>query len=130
MALIDKIYSDIDFRFLPQPGNRDVSVRYNEQAVIQSVKNLILTAPYERPFNPTLGSTITKLLFEPCTPFTASAVKDEIIRTIENFEPRARIAVVDVVATPDQNAFQATIVFFVTNQTTSTTVNLLLKRAR
>lgn len=130
MAISDKIYSDLDLRFQPQPGKRDVSFSYNEQAVIRSVKNLLSTSPFERPFNPNLGSQIDKLLFEPCTPLTASLLEDEIVRTINNFEPRASIASLDIVPYPDQNAYQVSMFFYIGNQTTPTGINIVLKRTR
>lgn len=130
MAISDKIYSDLDLRFQPQPGKRDVSFSYNEQAVIRSIKNLLSTSPFERPFNPNLGSQIDKLLFEPCTPLTASLLEDEIVRTINNFEPRATIASMDIIPYPDQNAYHVSMFFYIGNQTTPTGINIVLKRTR
>jgi len=130
MAITNKIYSDLDLRFQPQPGKKDVSLSYDEQAVIRSVKNLLLTKPYERPFNPNLGSQIDGLLFEPVSPLTASLLEDEIKRTIENYEPRAVIASLEVAVFPDQNAYQVTMFFYIGNNTTPTGVNIILKRAR
>ena len=130
MAQTNKIYSDLDLRFNPQPGTKDVSLSYDEQAVIRSVKNLLLTRPYERPFNPLLGSKIDSLLFEPISPLTASLLQDEIIRTINNFEPRVTISNLQVTVYPDQNAYNVSMIFYVGNITTPTGVNLILKRAR
>lgn len=130
MAVSNKFYTDLDLRFQPQPGKKDVSFSYDEQAVIRSVKNLLLTKPFERPFQPTLGSEIDRLLFEPITPLTASLLEDEIVRTINNYEPRAIIANLSVNAYPDQNAYQVTLYFYIGNNTTPTGVNLVLKRAR
>lgn len=130
MAVSNKFYSDLDLRFQPQPGKKDVSFSYDEQAVIRSVKNLLLTKPFERPFQPTLGSEMDRLLFEPITPLTASLLEDEIVRTINNYEPRAVIANLSVNAYPDQNAYQVTMYFYIGNNTTPTGVNIVLKRAR
>jgi len=124
------IYSDLDLRFLPQPATKDVSFSFDEQAVIRSIKNLLLTKPYERLFQPTLGSDIDALLFEPITQLTGNLIQDEIIRTINNFEPRAKIATIDVLAYPDQNGYQVSMFFYVGNQTTPTGINLVLKRTR
>ena len=63
-----RLYSDIDLRFTPNPVTGDVSFSYDDQAVIRSVRNLLSTKPYERLWNPTLGSEIDNLLFEPITP--------------------------------------------------------------
>lgn len=130
MATKQKIYSDIDLRFLPQPVSGDVSLSYDEQAVIRSVKSLLSTKPYERLWNPTLGSSIDTLLFEPITPLTGNLLKDEIVRTIQNFEPRAKIATLDVTAFPDQNGYQVSMFFYVGNNTTPTGINIILQRSR
>lgn len=131
MAIIrQRFYSDIDLRFTPQPATKDVSLSYDEQAVIRSIKNLLLTKPYERLFQPTLGSNIDALLFEPITPLTGSLLRDEIIRTINNFEPRATIASIDIVDYPDQNGYQVSLFFYIANKTDPVGISLLLKRSR
>lgn len=123
-------YSDLDLTFRRQPVKGDVSFSYDEQAVVRSVKNLLQTAPYDRLFQPTLGTTLNQLLFEPCTPLSASLVQDEIVRMINNYEPRATIYNVTVTSAPDQNSFNASIYVFVGNQTSPTAINLILKRTR
>ncbi len=125
-----RLYSDIDLRFTPNPVTGDVSFSYDDQAVIRSVRNLLSTKPYERLWNPTLGSEIDNLLFEPITPLNATLVKDEVIRTINNYEPRAIIASVDVNAYPDQNAYQVSLIFYIGNNTTPTGISIILQRAR
>jgi phage baseplate assembly protein W len=125
-----KIYSDIDLRFNTQPVTKDVAFSYDEQAVIRSVKNLLLTKPYERLFNPSIGSQLDTLLFEPISPLTGNLLKDEIVRVIQNWEPRASIASIDITAYPDQNAYQASLFLYIGNQTTPTGINLILKRSR
>ena len=130
MAQLQKIYSDLDLRFLPQPGSKDISISYDDQAVIRSIRNLLLTKPYERLWNPTLGSDIDGLLFEPVSALTATQLHDEIIRTINNWEPRAKIASLDIVPYPDQNGYSVSMFFYIGNNTTPTGINLILKRSR
>lgn len=130
MAISNKIYSDLDLRFQPQPGKKDVSFSYDDQAVIRSIRNLLSTGPFERPFQPELGSQIDKLLFEPCTPLTAGLLEEEVVRTITNYEPRATIATIDIATYPDQNAYQVSMFLYIGNQTTPTGINIVLKRSR
>ena len=78
MAQLQKIYSDLDLTFNRLPVTNDVALRYDDQAVIASVRNLLLTNFYERPFQPNLGSNIDKLLFEPVNNLTAGLLSDEI----------------------------------------------------
>lgn len=130
MATLSKIYSDIDFTFTKKPVTGDVALSYDEQAVIRSVRNLLSTRNYERPFNPDLGSSIDALLFENISPMSAAAIKNEISRMIKNYEPRANLKDVVVNSRPDQNAYDATITFYIENATLPTTVTLLLERNR
>jgi phage baseplate assembly protein W len=127
---LQKIYSDIDFTFTKIPGKKDVAVSYDEMAVIRSVRNLLLTKPYERPFNPGLGSSINALLFEPITVLTTHALKTEIENTINNFEPRVKLKQVNVEELPDQNAYNIGLEFFIGNRVDATSVTLILERTR
>jgi len=130
MANLQKIYADLDLTFRKLPGTRDVALRYDEQAVIASVRNLLLTNFYERPFQPDVGSNLTALLFEPATNITASLLSNEIQNVITNYEPRATIQNILVNLTPDGNGFQVELSFFIGNNTIPSNVNLLLQRSR
>jgi len=80
MANLTKLYSDIDFTFTRKPVTNDVALSYDSQAVIRSVRNLLQTRHYERPFNPDLGSNMDAMLFEPISMLTASSIESEIIK--------------------------------------------------
>lgn len=124
------IYSDLDLYFLKLPGTGDVSKKINEQAVVRAIRNLLSTNLNERLFQPNIGSTLNKLLFEPVSSITAILIQNEIVRMIQNYEPRAVINSIDVVATPDSNNFNVNISILVGNQTTPTSFNILLQRTR
>ena len=130
MATLSKIYSDIDFTFTKKPVTGDVALSFDDQAVIRSVRNLLSTRNYERPFNPDLGSSLDALLFENISPLTANSIKNEISRMIGNYEPRANIKDVVVNSQPDKNAYNVTLSFYIENATLPTTVTLLLERNR
>jgi phage baseplate assembly protein W len=130
MATLSKIYSDIDFTFTKKPVTADVALSFDGQAVIRSIRNLLSTNHYERPFNPDLGANLNALLFEPISPLTSSALETEITNTIKNYEPRASIQSVEVTSQPDYNAYNVTLSFFIENSTLPTTVTLLLERNR
>jgi len=130
MATVNKIYSDIDFTFTKKPGAGDVALSYDAQAVIRSIRNLLLTRHYERLFNPELGSNLDLILFEMVSPITASALQREIENTISNYEPRATLTEVIVSANPDKNAYDVTLTFYIENASLPTTVTLLLERNR
>ena len=130
MATLQKLYSDIDFTFTKKPVTGDIALSYDNQAVIRSVRNLLSTRFYERPFNPNIGSNVDALLFELVSPLTATTLETEIRNTIENYEPRAKISDVIVNANPDNNSYNVTLTFYIENATLPTTVTLLLERNR
>jgi len=130
MANLTKIYSDIDFTFTRKPVVGDVALSYDEMAVVRSVRNLLLTKHYEKPFNPDIGSNIDAILFEPISPITATTLEKEVESVITNYEKRAQLKEVIVAPYPDKNAYDVTISFYIQNATLPTTVTLLLERNR
>jgi len=126
-----QLYSDNDLFFGPKIGSKDVSKVTNITAVKRSVRNLILTNFYEKPFHPEIGSGVRDILFEPMTPITAYILTMKIEEVIDNFEPRAKL--VGVRATPnlDNNAYNVTIEFYVVNAPTElVNMEVLLERLR
>ena len=130
MATLKKIYSDLDLTFNRTPVKNDVALSYDDQAVIRSVRNLLLTNFYERPFQPNLGSNINKLLFEPVNNLTSGNLKEDIRNVITNYEPRVGIDEIVVTPNEDENAYNITLQFYIGNNTSPTTINLILERSR
>ena len=114
---IARTYKDLDLLFNVHPIKKDVNKHTAEMAVINSIKNLVLTNHYERPFQPELGSNINNLLFEPISPITSSSLQTEIENMINNYEPRALLKSVTVNAQPDQNAYEVSLEFYIQNAT-------------
>lgn len=129
-AQVARTYKDLDLSFIKHPVTKDVSIHKSEMAVINSVKNLILTNHYERPFQPDLGSNVSKLLFENLDSITAASLEREILQTIENFEPRARIYRITVLPDYDNNRFSIDMEFLITNRTEPINIQFFLERVR
>ena len=128
-------FKDLDLSFNIHPVKKDVNKHVGVKAVINSIKNLILTNQYEKPFQPEIGSNVRKLLFENLDPITASALQREIYQIIKNYEPRAISNSKDdiqVIVIPDydKNAFSVDINFKVVNQSLPITVTFFLERIR
>nr|QMP83431.1 MAG: hypothetical protein [Caudoviricetes sp.] len=126
----DIIYSDLDLMFNIHPVKQDLVMSINEKAVIRSVRNLVLTNHYERPFQSEIGSNVKKMLFEPITSLTENYIQREIYNVVTTFEPRAKNVFVQVKGYPDENALRANIVFYIENSTTPVVVDMLLERSR
>lgn len=123
-------FKDLDLNFAIHPIRKDINVHKAELAVINSVKNLILTNHFERPFQPEVGSNIRRLLFENVDSVIAAQIEREIEETINNFEPRVQISSVIAVHAPDENGYKIRMEFFVINNPNPITINFLLERIR
>jgi phage baseplate assembly protein W len=127
---ISREYKDLDLNFNIHPIRKDINKLTGEMAVINSIKNLILTNHYEKPFQPDIGSNVRKLLFETMDNITSSALEREIIQTIENYEPRVSITNISVTPKFDENAFSVNMEFFIINRTDPITISFQLERLR
>ena len=114
-ARSSRLYKDISLSFERNLATQDIIQKTDIEAVKQSVRNLILTNHYERPFHPEIGSSVRNILFEPINPITASTLTRLIGEVIANFEPRARLVGVDARPNFDDNAYEVTISFYVVN---------------
>lgn len=123
-------FKDLDLNFTVHPIKKDINILSGDRAVINSVKNLILTNLYEKPFLPEFGSNIRKLLFENLDPVIATMLQREIEEVLRIFEPRVKVSNVTVTPNYDANAFAVTIQFFILNSTRPINVNFLLERIR
>lgn len=125
-----KDYSDLDLDFTAHPTTKDVVKKTGPDAIIRAIRNLVLTNFYERPFRSYIGSNAQKLLFENINEFTALLLRDHIAEVIVNFEPRAFLNSVEVVADPDHNGYYARIVFQINNRTEPVQTVIFLERIR
>jgi phage baseplate assembly protein W len=125
-----KQYSDLNLSLIPHPNKKDIIPLTDIDAVRNSVKNLILTSRYERPFQPALGSGISSLLFENSSPDTLFLIKSYVRDVISNYEPRVSGVRVLVEDDSDNNAYYITVSFNVVSVDTEANVQLYLERVR
>lgn len=123
-------YSDLDMTFTIHPIKKDVNKLYGERAIINAMKNLLLTNHYERPFQPYLGSNVKKLLFEPLDDITARTLETEIRNVLKNFEPRVDVLQVFVKAEYEKNGFVVNLIFRPISLTTPIEITFFLERVR
>jgi len=127
---VRSFYKDLDLDFTRNVVTNDVVKIEDVNAVKRSVKNLIQTNHYERPFHPELGCGIRELLFENFTPLTGIFIKRKVEEVITNYEPRARLSQVTVNEQPDRNGIEVTVYFYVMNIPEPVSVTTLLQRIR
>ena len=106
-------FKDLSASFQTNPLSNDLIALKNESAIARSVRNLVLTGQGERPFQPVLGTGVSRLLFENMDKLTASAIRSEIRTTIENYEPRVEINEIIVKPDPEGNAMDVTLQYFI-----------------
>jgi len=107
-------YRDIDLSFTAKP-NGELYTKKDASAVVQALKNLIQTNYYEKPFEPFFGGNVRGLLFELADDDIEIEVKEAIIQTINEYEPRAKIINIFVNFNEDYNDLNVTIEFQVIN---------------
>ncbi len=115
LGKISRSFKDISFDFDSiNPLTKDIVVLKNEEAIKQSVKNLILTKVNERPFNPTIGTDTTSYLFELHTKVSANALIEEIESVLNNYEPRITLETIEIDADYSSNGFKVFIEYLIT----------------
>jgi phage baseplate assembly protein W len=123
-------YSDLDLDFIAHPTTGDVMKKKGNEAIKRSVRNLILTNFYDRPFVSRIGSNAQKLLFENGNMLTANFLKDAIREVIINFEPRIAIQNILVEFDYDRNGYNATLQYIILNRNEPVVTSLFLERIR
>ena len=113
---ISRAFKDISLSFEPHPVTKDLPILKNEIAIRRSVRNIVQTIPTEKFFNSIFVSDIRRSLFEFVDFGTASVISDQIMISINNFEPRVNNLQVEVLPRPDRNAFDITVVFDIIGQ--------------
>ena len=106
-------FKDLSASFQNNPLSNDLIGLKNENAIARSVRNLVQTIQGERPFQPVLGSNVQNLLFDNMDKLTASAIKQEIITTIENYDPRVEMGEITVEPNYDNNEFHVSVQYFI-----------------
>lgn len=122
-------YSDIDLSFQKRPIG-DIYKKTEAAAVKQAVKNLLLTNLTEKPFQPTFGGDLSKLLFELADDESSEILELAIITAIENWEPRAKVLSVRANVTPDNNTARIRVTFRVLNLEEEVTLETTVTRLR
>lgn len=125
-----RTFVDLDLNFQMHPVKKDVNTLKNEYAIINSIKNLVLTNFYERPFQPFIGSNVRRLLFENIDSVISAQLENAIAETIKNFEPRVGISKVTATPLPDENKYNVQLEFYIVNNSSPITINFFLERVR
>jgi phage baseplate assembly protein W len=124
------VYSDFDDNFLQHPMSNSLVVLKNQDSIRQALKNMLLTNPGERLFDPFFGSGITGMLFENYTPFVQQDIIRKIALSMSLYEPRAQLLNISVIADPDNDGFNVNITFSLINIPEPGSLKLFISRTR
>jgi phage baseplate assembly protein W len=124
------LFSDFHKDLAQNPISEDLALKRDEEAVKESIKNLILTDRGERLMQPLVGSSIRSMLFENNTPSTIKVIQELITETIQTFEPRATLIDVIVQSSLDDSTVEVGIYFYINNVEQPVTLTVFLERTR
>ena len=130
MATNKKSYADLSFDFTANPQTGDVATVKDAVSVKRGIKNILLTAPFERLFQPEVGSGIKNILFEPMTPLTEQRLSDACRDAIDAWEKRASVIDITVISEEEYNRYRVAIKFNINNSLITEQVDVFLNRER
>ena len=125
-----KSYADLSFDFTANPQTGDVATVRDDVSVKRGIKNILLTAPNERLFQPEIGSGIKEMLFEPMTPLTEQRLSDACRDAIDAWEKRASVINIAVISDEEYNRYRVAIKFSINNSLVREQVDVFLNRER
>ena len=123
-------FVDLDLNFKKNPITKDVISKKGQNAIKQSIKNLVLTRIGEKLFSPTIGSYVYNLLFDNIVPETTIALQTSIEDVINTYEPRAIVNQVIVQPDSDNNGYLIVLIVSFVNSPEPTAVEFFLERLR
>ena len=127
------IYKDLSLFFTPNPVSGDVTMGTDVQDIKRSVRNLVMTNRFEKPFHPEVASHVRDLLFERFTPITFNLLRNRIETVLANYEPRVSVTDVEIDDSGqamDNNELNVRIFFTLKNDPQIQSVDILLERIR
>lgn len=123
-------YSDFLPNLYPHPVSKDIVKYINENSVVRSIRNLLMTDRFERLYQPNIGTNLRKMLFEPISDATSEAIASFIKETITKSEPRAKIISVNVAPDDERHRYLVTLTVLIINTQDPISFNITLDRIR
>jgi len=125
-----RIFKDLNLDFQQNAATKDIQKITDIEAVKRSVRNLISTNHYEKPFHPEIGSNLRGMLFELMSPQMNHVISKQIENLINNYEPRCNLVEVFTQPMFDRNGYSVQISFRVNNHQEPVIVESFLERLR
>lgn len=123
-------FADLDFNFTAHPVTGDIVTKKDANAIRQSVKNILLTNHYERPFKPNFGANLRGLLFELADDITKYEIRSQIMEAVEAYEPRVRVNQIDLQQSRTGNDMHVSLIYGIVGIQEPQQVEVILQRVR
>tara|TARA_B100000925_G_C21930161_1_gene439902 strand:+ start:34 stop:471 length:438 start_codon:yes stop_codon:yes gene_type:complete len=123
-----RAFTDVLTSFTMHPATHDAAKVKNYAAIKQAMKNLVLTQPGERFYEPDMGCRVTGSLFEPLDAFLAQTIQEEIINTISEFDERVRIEDVKVLTNNERHYVTVQVFYAIVGQPKVEQIDFILER--
>ena len=124
-----KRYTDVDFNLTPHPSSGDLILKTDKEAVKRSVRNIMLTNNYERPFKPNFGANLRGLLFELADDMTKTQIRRQIVDSLQMLEPRVSVENIYLTST-GHNALHVNVHYGVVGIAEPQELEVILERIR
>lgn len=124
-------FKDLSVTFKPHPITGDLITVKDDKDITQSITNLLMTNIGERPFQSSLGTRLSRLIFDPLDTATAGLIANEIKNVIERYETRVVLDTIEVVPDYEYNGFEVELVVnIIGREETPIAVQFFLERTR
>lgn len=127
-AIPNESFSDLDISFVAHPISGDVAIKKDSDAIRRSVRNIVLTNHYERPFRPSFGANLRRLLFEGIGIGMTKKAAKEIAKALTILEPRITNVQFDI--TNRDNEMNITIYYVIINTQQQQNLEFTVSRVR
>jgi len=125
-----RIYSDLDLEFTPHPLTGDLPMKYNDESIKRSLRNLVQTSRFDRKFHPEIDSGVRDYLFEPMSLITALSIETHLKHLIQQHETRVNVIELEVVPDNEEQSYGVNITFNTINNIKPIQTRLFLQRVR
>lgn len=127
---VKDIYSDLDMFLVPHPVTGDISTKKDSDAIKRSIRNIVLTNKFERPFKPNFGGGVTNMLFELDSTRKVKRFQKEMVNMIERLEPRVFNVSVRLNPLTDDNRLDVQIFYSIRNGKSGQSAEFTVTRVR
>lgn len=124
-----KLYKDIDLRLMPHPLSGDIQPLINEDAIKQSLKNIMMIRKWDVPFEPEHGH-VRSMLFDQPDPIHISDMRSRIDWLIRSMEPRVKVNDIKIELTSDESSYHVSIYYTVKSLYKDDTIDYFFQRVR